>query len=119
MKKTKIRWALYLLFFSSLFFLGKFWVHEKVYSVSGYLVVPIVDIIPGDEWPVSIEDDQKNLFGFSLPYGELSPVIESQKDYPREFGLSEVKVTYQKNFWNQTVHPRIHVVRPGWIRRPK
>lgn len=119
MKKKKLRRALYALFAFLVYLGGHFWVHEKVHTVQGYLVIPITQPSFETNWSVSIEDDRKQLTDFSLSPSEIEPLIESQKDFGPQQGRSEVKVTYQKNLWNRVVDPKIHVIHPGWIRRPK
>lgn len=117
--KKKLRRALYGLFALMVYVAGYFWVPEKIYTVQGYLVIPVIQLTMSQDWEVIVESENKVLMDFTLPSSELEPIIASQKDYVPEQGRSEVKVTYQKNIWNKIVDPRIHVVHPGWIRRPK
>lgn len=117
--KNRIRRGLYALFAIGVYLAGNFWVHDKIYTTQGYLVIPIIQASMDANWHVTIEDDRKQLIDFTLSPSELEPIIYSQKDYRPEQGRSEVKVTYQKNLWNKVIDPRIHVVHPGWIRRPK
>lgn len=117
--KKKLRRALYLIFAIIVYVAGHFWTHAKIYSTQGFLVIPIIQASEGSDWNVTIESENKGLLDFSLSGSELENIIASQKDYLPAQGRSEVKVTYQKNFWNRIVNPRIHVIHPGWIRRPK